>query len=141
VSGRIIRTYKLILTNWLRGAIETMSDYWGYHLMLNCRRCVLDKIVDAENVANFARELVKRIDMQAYGEPQVVNFGTGNKAGFTLVQLIQTSNICAHFCNETGDVYLDVFSCKEFDIMTVKDTVREFFEPEHIGANYVERQA
>ena len=118
-----------------------MSDYWGYHLMLDCRACDPATITDAAHVAEFARTLVKRIDMKAYGDPQVVNFGSGNKAGFTLVQLIETSNICAHFCNESGDVYLDVFSCKPFSIDVVRATVVEYFQPEALKTNYVERQA
>jgi S-adenosylmethionine/arginine decarboxylase-like enzyme len=54
--------------------------------------------------------------MVPYGEPQVVHFGSGDKSGFTLVQLIETSNITAHFCEETDDMYLDVFSCKPFNM-------------------------
>ena len=118
-----------------------MSENWGYHVQLNCRACRIESITEAEHVSAFAKELVRRIDMKAYGEPQVVNFGSGNKAGFTLVQLIETSNICAHFCNDTGDMYLDVFSCKPFSIETVKTVVNEYFGPTHIGTSYTERQA
>jgi S-adenosylmethionine/arginine decarboxylase-like enzyme len=53
--------------------------------------------------------------MVPFGEPQIVMFGSGNKKGYTLVQLIETSNITAHFVEETDDLYLDVFSCKEFE--------------------------
>jgi S-adenosylmethionine/arginine decarboxylase-like enzyme len=117
------------------------NTYWGYHLIVDCKACDVGKITDADNVANFAKELVRRIDMNAYGEPQVVNFGTGNKAGFTLVQLIETSNICAHFCNDTGDMYLDVFSCKTYSNETVLETVREFFGPKTMRHNFLTRQA
>jgi S-adenosylmethionine/arginine decarboxylase-like enzyme len=118
-----------------------MSEYWGYHLCLDCRACDLEKIKSAENISNFAKELVKRIDMVAFGEPQVVHFGEGNKAGYTLVQLIETSNIGGHFCDDTGDAYIDVFSCKEYDIETVIATVEEFFEPQRVRPNYITRQA
>jgi S-adenosylmethionine decarboxylase len=118
-----------------------VQEYWGFHLMLNARNCNRASITSKENVENFARELVQRIDMKAYGNPMVVNFGTGNKAGFTLVQLIETSNICAHFCNDTGDVYLDVFSCKPFNNADVKRCFREFFSPQHIAVKRVNRRA
>ena len=36
-------------------------------------------------------------------------------SGYTLVQLIETSSITAHFSENTGSIYLNVFSCKEFD--------------------------
>ena len=118
-----------------------MSKYWGYHLMLDCAACDKDRIQDAAHITAFAKDLVKRIDMVAYGEPQVVNFGSGNKAGYTLVQLIETSNICAHFCNDTGDVYFDVFSCKPFEPSTVEAIVTEYFLPANIISNFVLRDA
>jgi S-adenosylmethionine/arginine decarboxylase-like enzyme len=102
---------------------------WGYHLILNARKCIPLSIRSAENIRAFTKTLVRDIDMVPYGEPQVVMFGTGNKKGYTLVQLIETSNICAHFVEETDDMYLDVFSCKEFDPYTVKLAVNHHFQP------------
>ena len=52
------------------------SRYWGYHLMLDCRSCDIDKITDRNNLAAFATEMVKRIGMRAYGEPQLNHFAT-----------------------------------------------------------------
>jgi len=79
--------------------------------------------------------------MVAYGEPQVVNFGSGNKAGYTLVQLIETSNICAHFVEENDTMYLDVFSCKTFDPDTVVETARAYFGFLKYNVAFIERQA
>lgn len=115
--------------------------YWGFHLALDCKECFLPYIKDADNVKRFAQALVIRIDMKAYGEPQVIHFGEGDKEGFTLVQLIETSNICGHFCNDTGDCYIDVFSCKEYNKEIVIDTVKEFFAPKSIRQTYLTRQA
>jgi len=79
-------------------------------------------------ITGFAKTLVKRIDMVAFGQPQVVMFGSGNKKGYTLVQLIETSNITAHFVEENNSMYLDVFSCKDFNADVVKEAVTEFFD-------------
>ena len=91
------------------------------------------------------QRLVKDIDMVAYGEPQIVNFGSGNKAGFTLVQLIETSNICALFVPDDGNggnaMYLDVFSCKEYDDQIVINLVKEFFGAKYVRPNFLTRQA
>lgn len=103
-------------------------NYWGYHLMLDCANCNHGRITSKENIIAFAKELVKKIDMVAYGEPQVVHFGTGNKEGYTLIQLIETSNISGHFVNENNSCYIDVFSCKPFDEQKVIDTVYKYFE-------------
>ena len=117
------------------------NAYWGYHLIVNAGDCNRQSVTSAEHIANFARKLVERIDMVAYGEPQVVHFGEGNKAGYTLVQLIETSNIVAHLCDESGDMYLDVFSCKTFDQNVVLQLVDDFFLPTRIEHTYLERQA
>jgi S-adenosylmethionine/arginine decarboxylase-like enzyme len=79
--------------------------------------------------------------MVPFGEPQIQYFGTGNKAGYTLVQLIETSNICAHFCEETNDMYLDVFSCKPFNPDTVEDVVSQYFSPSRTNRMFIHRQA
>ena len=113
---------------------------WGYHLSLDCYGGELSLIKNGDNIAAFAKELVKRIDMKAYGEPQVIHFGEGNKQGYTLVQLIETSNICAHFCDDTGNFYLDVFSCKPYDTQQVHRVVEQFFSPDRIVENYLERE-
>jgi hypothetical protein len=89
----------------------------------------------------FAKDLVRRIDMVPYGEPQVVKFGSGNKEGYTLVQLIETSNITAHFVEETNDMYLDVFSCKPFQPADVYASVNLYFSPIYKNQNFVIRQA
>ena len=115
--------------------------YWGYHLMLDCAGADHARITSGENIAAFAKTLVERIDMVAYGEPQVVRFGTGDKAGYTLVQLIETSNICAHFCEDTDTYYLDVFSCRPFDLQVVEATAFEYFGQESERVSYLTRQA
>ena len=115
--------------------------YWGYHIIVNAGACDHDAITSRDNVDAFARILVRDIDMVAYGDPQIVDFGTGDKAGFTLVQLIETSNICAHFVNELNEVYLDVFSCKSFDPEIVVNLVKQFFKTEKVDFQFITRKA
>jgi S-adenosylmethionine/arginine decarboxylase-like enzyme len=120
-------------------------SYWGFHLLLDCADLNHDAITDYQTIYNFTKQLVKDIDMVAYGEPQIVNFGSGNKAGYTLVQLIETSNICAHFVPDDGNggnsMYLDVFSCKEYDDQTVINLVKQYFGAKYVRPNYLTRQA
>lgn len=120
-----------------------MSTYWGYHLMLDCSGCDHDKITNGENITAFTKELVKRIDMVAFGEPIVEHFATHdpNKAGYSMVQLIETSNISMHAVDKDNTMYLDVFSCKPFNNDDVIATVKEFFGAQKIRLNYVTRHA
>jgi len=114
---------------------------WGYHLTIDAGSCDHDAIRSKETIAAFTKELVNKIDMVAYGKPRIVMFGEGNKKGYTLIQLIETSNIAAHFVEETDDVYLDIFSCKEFVLKDAIAVFKKYFNPKTMVKHYVKRQA
>jgi S-adenosylmethionine/arginine decarboxylase-like enzyme len=114
---------------------------WGKHLILDAAGCSPKRIGSSIVIKNFTNELVRRIDMKAYGEPQIVMFGTGNKKGYTLIQLIETSNIAGHFVEENNTMYLDVFSCKDFDAEIVKEVVSEYFDAQIFSSRVLLRQA
>lgn len=120
-----------------------MSNYWGYHLLIDCSRCDIPSITSRENIYNFTKALVERIDMKAYGEPLIEHFATHDpdKAGISLVQLIETSNITAHFVDKNGDCYIDIFSCKPFSEKVALECIEEFFKPEHTITRFLNRQA
>jgi len=108
-----------------------MTYTWGWHLSLDMGGCDKEKITSKDNIIAFVKELVEKIGMKAYGEPACVHFAEhdASKAGFTLTQLIETSNICAHFVDATGEVYLDVFSCKPFNEEIVVEVAGNYFNP------------
>ena len=108
---------------------------------MNARKCNSLAISNPRNLELFSECMVKKIDMVAYGKPLIQYFGYDNKAGFTLVQLIETSNITGHFCDSTGDAYLDVFSCKWFDENVARAVVQDWFKPESIDMKVVDRDA
>ena len=119
-----------------------MSEYWGYHLILDCKSGSKKLIRDKQNLKNFVDELVNRIDMVAVGEP-IIKYLASNavdKAGYSLVQLIETSSIVGHFIDSSGNFYLDVFSCKEFEIEKVTECVDEFFSPLETRSRYLLRE-
>lgn len=114
---------------------------WGYHLTLDCSGGAKNKVTDPEHIEKFSKHLVEAIDMVAYGEPLIVHFADHDpdRAGITLVQLIETSNICCHFIDRTGDFFLDVFSCKDFDPEIVKKVVDMYFQPRKMKENWFVR--
>ena len=67
--------------------------------------------------------------------------GIPDKEGFSLYQLIFTSNVLAHFIDNQRHIYLDVFSCKEFDIDTIKDVVTTYFTLTKMKATLVNQNA
>jgi S-adenosylmethionine/arginine decarboxylase-like enzyme len=112
---------------------EKNMKIWGHHLILDVKGCQIDKATNPEYIGLFVKDLVKLIDMVPYGEPQVVHFADGtDKAGWTVIQLIETSNIMGHFLDDSGDLYLDVFSCKDFEASVVLNAVENHFHPKNI---------
>ena len=118
------------------------ENVWGQHLILDMGGCN-GNIARKESIRAFVAELVDAIDMVAYGEPIIEHFATHSQeaAGYSLVQLIETSAISAHFSDHNRDVYLDVFSCKSFDVDMVIQVVDKYFEPKTIYMLSLGREA
>lgn len=111
---------------------------FGSHLMLDCSGC--SGIDNKENISNFVKELVPAIGMIAHGEPIIEYMLPGEpNQGYSLVQLITTSNITAHFLDLEGTAYIDVFSCKNFDIDIPEVIVKKYFNPSDIKFTYLTR--
>lgn len=112
---------------------------WGFMLALDLGACCPKAIRCSKTIGNFSESLVKKIDMKAYGEPHIVHFGEDNKAGYTLVQLIETSNITAHFCEQDNAAFIDIFSCKPFDPKDARVVIDEYFKPQRVNEHWLER--
>ena len=117
-------------------------SYWGYHLLLDCSGCDIAAVKDRDNIYKFVKDLVTRIDMTAHGEPIIEYLLPGDpKQGYSLMQLITTSNISGHFMELDGTAYFDIFSCKEFDLEIAKQVVNEYFHPTKMRVNFLTRHA
>lgn len=118
-----------------------MSKWWGKEAVFDCTQCEVSLVTDGEHIKNFARDLVQRIKMIPFGEPEAIHFGDDDKKGYTLVQKISTSLISGHFCDDTGNAYINVFSCKDFDLSTVEQAINDYFKPQRIRSNLLTRNA
>ena len=119
------------------------SRSWGYHLILDCRACDIPTVTNRDALENFIKVMVDAIHMKRYGEPIIEHFAEHNPeaAGYSLVQLIETSDITGHFVDKNGDAYIDVFSCKIIDPEAAVNVVQELLHPKNIKVRYVLRQA
>ena len=79
--------------------------------------------------------------MVAYGEPIIEHFATHSHeaAGYTLLQMIETSNIAAHFAENIGQAYIDVFSCKAFDVEVALEVCKKYFNPAKANMHSMDR--
>ncbi|HEU4684995.1 MAG TPA: S-adenosylmethionine decarboxylase [Nitrospira sp.] len=100
---------------------------WGLCTAVDLQDCQPDLIRNADHIRRYVVELCELIGMQRFGECQVVDFGSGRVAGYSMVQLISTSLISGHFANDTNYAYLDIFSCKGYDPAIVEEFSKKFF--------------
>ena len=117
-------------------------SYWGFHMMIEVKACEIQRATDPEYIGHFIKDLVRLIEMVAYGEPQLVHFADNTeKAGWTVIQLIETSSIVGHFLDINGDLYMDIFSCKDFNEFRVIGAIESHFRPEKVKYRLFKRQA
>jgi Fe-S-cluster containining protein/S-adenosylmethionine/arginine decarboxylase-like enzyme len=115
---------------------------WGFHLVLDIDGCN-DNVTTAKGILAFLDELVPAIGMKTYGPPILKHFAEHepDAAGYSLVQLIETSNICGHFSDLNRDAYLDIFSCAPFDKDIAMELTKKHFNPTTIQYLFLDRDA
>ena len=109
------------------------------------RLCDANLINSRERLDDWVKNLVKDIDMKAYGEPIICWFGEKgtNKEGYTVVQLIETSNIIFHGNKSDCSGYLDIFTCKYTKDLQKKidENIMKYFKPAYYTIEKIYRQA
>ena len=118
------------------------DELWGMSLSLDLYDCNPDTIRDADKIKEYVKELCDNvIDMKRYGECQVVHFGDDPKVtGFSMTQLIETSLVSGHFANNTNAAYLDIFSCKWYDVEKMVEFSKNFYEADAVIYKMSERK-
>ena len=100
---------------------------WGLSTAVDLQDCRPETIRDRDHIEAYVIALCNLIGMKRYGDCQIVHFGKGRVAGYSMIQLIETSLISGHFANDTNRAYLDIFSCKGYDPVVVEEFSRKFF--------------
>jgi len=117
------------------------SKVWGLLTSVDLYSCNSKIIRDAEAIKKYVSELCLLIEMKRFGDTKVVHFGEDEKvAGYSMVQLIETSLISGHFTNSTNNAYIDIFSCKYYNPLAVEEFTKKFFEAKETKMHYLLRE-
>ncbi len=120
---------------------ESTQPYWGLSSCIDLYGCDLERMRSAEAIREFVRLLCERIKMKRYGETQLVHFGADPRVnGYSMMQLIETSLISAHFAEASRAIYLDVFSCAPYDPQDVAEFALSYFRGKRYHLHVVERK-
>lgn len=119
------------------------NKYWGTELIVNCTNCDKNKVTDENNIKLFIKELIEEIKMVAWNEPLIQHFETPNPdlSGWSFCQMITTSAITAHFIDESGNAFINIFSCKSFNEKDAIKVIYKYFDPEKISTTSLDRIA
>ncbi len=129
----------MILPPDMMRAIEK-SEY-GIELIVDLYGCEYEAIASSERLKEFARELCAVIGMKPFGESLVPDFGhaLSKTAGPSLVQLIESSAITAHYSPHWRMVCMNIFTCRTFDSQKTLEFVKGFFKAEKAVAYLLRR--
>src|ERR1035437_5652609 len=121
-----------------------MTSY-GKELILDLHNCDSSTFT-RKSLRKYFKLLCQQIDMKAeklcwwddYGlEPEFIQTEPHTK-GTSAVQFILTSNITIHTLDILKNVYINIFSCKEFDEIAAEKFTKEWFKVEVVNSITIE---
>lgn len=106
----------------------TTANTYGLHLTLRLSQVERLGVLDgAKPLADLLTTLVDRIGMRILAGPLVgEENGVPEKRGWSGVVILYESHAAIHTYPELGEAFLDIFSCRWFDIDTITQTLGEF---------------
>src|SRR5215472_5011607 len=111
---------------------------WGLDAAIDLFDCDPELIRDPDAIRACVIAVCEQIQMHRYGEPQLVHFGDEPRVrGYTLVQLIETSAITAHFIEQANAVCLNVFSCSAYRPLQTAALCQQWFRARSVRVSTV----
>ncbi len=121
--------------------MKERRESFGPHLMLDLRKCAKEKLSDYDHIFNVLYELPKAIGMTKITQPYVFPYSgqVPEDKGITGTVIIAESHISIHTFQEKDYVFVDVFSCKDFDVEKAAEYVINAFESKDYDKHIVNR--
>jgi S-adenosylmethionine/arginine decarboxylase-like enzyme len=119
---------------------------FGTHLILDADDCQ-GKINDRKHIQSFIDTLVKEMGMKKVGETIFEYFEDNDYnrerdiVGYSVVQIISLSNITIHINEISKTVYLDIFTCGDFDDTKIGLIFSDYFQAQKIKKRILTRDA
>lgn len=119
---------------------------YGYELILDIHNCDTAKF-NRKGIQEFMKKLCELIDMEREdlyfwdyeAQEEEYKKAPAHLKGTSAVQFISTSNITIHTLDELRRVYLNVFSCKDFNVRTIRSFVKKWFKGEIVNFKVITR--
>ncbi len=117
------------------------KERFGPHLMLDMRQCNGKKLKDYALVFNVLRDLPGKIGMTRITQPYVFPYAglIPEDKGITGTVIIAESHISIHTFQEKDYCFVDVFSCKSFNVELAAKYLIDAFESKDYDKYVVNR--
>ncbi len=116
-------------------------DGWGLLASIDLYDCDNALIKDSQIIRKFIKSLCVVIDMKPVGSPIIGKFGEGKLYGLSAMQFIETSSITIHCDSEISNrVFIDIFSCKNFNSGKAAYYCYDFFKAHSMKLNTLIRK-
>jgi S-adenosylmethionine/arginine decarboxylase-like enzyme len=110
------------------------SKIYGKELILDLYDCDPKVIRSKKKILEYSNKICNLIKIKKYGKPICERFGFSQDftVGYSLVQLIESSSITAHFSELWNRAFINIFSCKIFNDKVATDFTKKFFKAKRI---------
>ncbi len=117
------------------------TEGFGPHLMLDLRDCSSERLSDYGLVFNILNDLPEKIGMTKITQPYVFPYSglVPEDKGITGTVIIAESHISIHTFQEKNYCFIDVFSCKDFDVEYAAEYLIDAFEAKDYDRYVVNR--
>ena len=113
---------------------------WGLDAAIDLFDCDPELIRDPGTIRACVIDVCEQIQMRRHGEPQLIHFGDEPRVqGYTLVQLIETSAITAHFIEQANAVCFHVLSCSTYRPLQTAALCQKWFHAGKVAVSTVFR--
>ena len=106
---------------------------WGKSISIDLFDCDIS-LFTPKDLKRYIQEIIKVVDMVAHGECHVDRFGIGELEGYSAMQFIETSSITVHTDDPGKRVFIDIFSCKDFDSKKAELFSKAFYKAKYAKA-------
>ncbi len=93
----------------------------NYHIIFDAIDCDKKMIGNEKFVFNLLMDIPKLVGMKILVGPNLVRDYDSDNLGITGIAIINFSHISIHTFTATGEVFVDIFSCRPFDYNKIKD--------------------
>ena len=119
---------------------------YGKELIIDLKGCDAS-LFTRSHIEEYFKQICHFIDMKRqdlhfwdYGEDlEAKAKAPDHLCGISAVQFIETSNITIHALDRLGEVYINIFSCKEFDEGFSAKFTADFFKADKYYIKIIER--